>query len=258
MTKDTSPFPTLFLSHGAPDMALRDTPTHRFLAGLGKTLPEPKAILVISAHWETDTPMLTASAHPPMIYDFHGFPPELYKLDYPAPGAPELAAQIKALLPDTQLNKERGFDHGTWSPLLLVYPEAKIPVIQLSVQPHKDAAWQYEIGRKLAPLREQGVLILATGNTTHNLREAFRGHTNTPPQVTEFTSWLRDVLAKKDHAQALDWQAAAPHARWNHPSPEHFLPLFVALGAAGPEAEATLLHDSVDLGVLAMDSYSFT
>lgn len=251
--------PTLFLSHGAPDMALRDTPSHRFLAGLGKTLPEPKAILAVSAHWETETPMITAAAHPPMIYDFHGFPPALYRLQYPAPGSPALAARIKTLLPEAGLDEARGLDHGAWSPLILLYPEARIPVVQLSVQPQHDAACHYDLGRRLAPLREEGVLIVATGNATHNLREAFRGgHASPPPEVTEFTAWLHDALAKKDHALLKTWETAAPHARWNHPTPEHFLPLFVALGAAGPEAEAARLHDSVDLGVLAMDSYSFT
>jgi 4,5-DOPA dioxygenase extradiol len=258
MTKDLQLMPTLFISHGAPDMALRDTPAHRFLAELAATLPVPKAILAVSAHWETEEPRLTAATKPETIYDFHGFPDEMYQITYDAPGSPALAARARDLIGGAAaLDPARGFDHGAWSPLSLLYPEARIPVVQLSVQPARDAAWHYDIGRKLTPLRAEGVLIVTTGNATHNLREAFRRHEATPPQVSGFKDWLYKVLTEKDHAEAKEWFTAAPDARWNHPTPEHFLPLFVALGAAGPQAEAQRLHDSIDFRVLAMDSYRF-
>jgi 4,5-DOPA dioxygenase extradiol len=250
--------PTLFISHGAPDMALRETPTHLFLKGLAKTLPQPKAILLVSAHWETDMPMLTASPSPETIHDFQGFPDEMYRLTYPAPGSPALAARARDLIgAGAGLDQNRGLDHGAWSPLIIAYPDARIPVVQLSVQPDRDAAWHYETGRKLAPLRDEGVLVMTTGNTTHNLRAAFRGgFDKTPSEVTAFTTWLYKALTDKNHEEVKKW-LAAPHARWNHPTPEHFLPLFVALGAAGPGTEARRIHDSVDMNVLAMDSYIF-
>jgi 4,5-DOPA dioxygenase extradiol len=258
MAKESSRMPTLFLSHGAPDMALRETPSHKFLAGLGKALPAPKAILAVSAHWETEEPRLTASPRPPTIHDFQGFPPELYTIFYSAPGAPELAERIAGMLPHGATDPERGLDHGAWSPLILMYPAANIPVIQLSVQSQRNAAWHYDIGQKLAPLRDEGILIAATGNTTHNLRAAFRGGYDQPPhEVTTFSAWLHDALATKDHERLKTWESEAPYAQWNHPTPEHLLPLFVALGAAGARARATLLHDSIDFNVLAMDSYSF-
>jgi len=250
--------PTLFISHGAPDMVLHETPSHLFLKGLPKLLPEaPQAILVVSAHWETAEPRVTGSAAPKTIHDFQGFPDEMYKLVYPAPGSPALAAKAADILGAT-VDAERGLDHGAWSPLMIAFPEARIPVVQLSIQPDKDAAWHYASGQKLAPLREEGVLIMATGNTTHNLRAAFRGHyTSVPAEVREFSAWLYKMLSDKDHQQLQDWETAAPHARWNHPTPDHLLPLFVALGAAGPDAPARRIHDSVDFNVLAMDSYMF-
>jgi 4,5-DOPA dioxygenase extradiol len=255
----TEKMPTLFLSHGAPDMAMRVTPTHVFLSGLGKTLPKPSAIILISAHWETEKPLLTASPRPRTIHDFQGFPRELYTIFYPAPGAPELAERIAGMLPEGKTDPARGLDHGAWSPLILMYPAADIPVVQLSVQPHRDAAWHYEIGRRLAPLRNEGILIAATGNATHNLRAAFTGnYESAPPEVAEFTAWVQDALAKHDHDRLKAWETEAPYAAWNHPTPEHFLPLFTALGAAGPDADARLLHDSVDFGVLAMDSWLFS
>jgi 4,5-DOPA dioxygenase extradiol len=260
MNKNPAPMPTLFLSHGAPDMSLRNTPAHRFLQGLPRVLPAPKAILAVSAHWETEGPMLTSSPRPETIHDFGGFPDALYRISYDAPGAPALAGKARALLgPGAEMDAARGLDHGAWSPLRIMWPEARIPVVQLSVQPRRDAAHHYNLGRMLAPLRDEGVLIVASGNATHNLREAFRGgHTSDPPQVAAFTDWLYKALAEKNHAALLGWSARAPHALWNHPTPEHFLPLFVALGAAGPEAVAERLHDSIDMMVLAMDSYAFS
>ena len=149
--------PALFLSHGSPMLALEDEPTTRFLRDLSKTVPKPSAIVVASAHWETDTPLVTGSAHPETIHDFYGFPKELYQLRYQPPGEPHLATQIKKLLKgvgiEAAIDAKRGLDHGAWDPLVVMYPNADIPVVEISVQPGRDAGWHYRIGEALSPLR---------------------------------------------------------------------------------------------------------
>jgi 4,5-DOPA dioxygenase extradiol len=253
--------PTLFLSHGSPMLALEEELTTQFLRNISVTVPRPDAILIASAHWETTEPMVMGNPHPSTIHDFHGFPKELYALKYPAPGNPVLAEEVRTLLAAAGLNARidpaRGFDHGAWNPLLLMYPQADIPVIELSVQPQRDARWHYNIGKALAPLRQKSILIIGTGNLTHNLREAFRGHAETPAWVTGFVQWIAERIAEDDIDSLLDWQTLAPHARENHPTPEHFLPLFIALGAAGVPLHAKHLHEDTALGVLAMDAYAF-
>lgn len=236
-------------------MVIEPSSTQSFLKGLGATLPMPKAILVVSAHWETAEPMITAHPHPELIYDFYGFPEELYQQSYKPPGAPDQAKDVAQSIPLAQLDPDRGLDHGAWVPLKLMYPEEKIPILQLSVQSYKDAAHHYAIGKKIAALREQGVLILASGNTTHNLRAAFTGRYTSPPDaVIKFSEWLHEALTNGDHQIAKDWVRAAPDALWNHPTPEHLLPLFVAMGAGGT---AQRLHQDIEMNVLAMDAYSF-
>lgn len=254
--------PSLFLSHGSPMLALEDAPTTRFLRSLATELPKPAAILVASAHFETDAPMITGAERPETIHDFGGFPKELYALRYPVSGNPLLADRVKLLLVnagfDAGIDPKRGLDHGAWNPLLLMYPHADIPVITLSVQPMQDANWHYRIGQALAPLRKDNILIIGTGNLTHNLREAFRGHhENTPLWVTGFTQWIAERVADGDIKSLLDWQNLAPDAQQNHPTPEHFLPFFVALGAAGTPLKAKHLHEDMAMGVLAMDAYAF-
>lgn len=254
--------PALFLSHGSPMMAIEDGSTARFLRGLPAALPRPAALLVASAHWETDMPALTGSAQPETIYDFHGFPPELYRLRYPARGDAALAAQAQALLAQAGIaaavDPQRGFDHGVWSPLHLMYPAADIPVVELSIQPDRDASWHYAVGRALADLREAGVMIVGTGNLTHNLYEAMRGqHATVPDWVSAFSAWFSERLAAGDTDALLDWERAAPFARKNHPTPEHLMPFFVALGASSAPLQARRLYDGIDLGVLAMDAYIF-
>lgn len=262
MSQSPLSFPTLFISHGSPMLALEDAPTTRFLRRIATEFSKPDAILIASAHWETGEPMVTGSAHPETIHDFQGFPKELYALRYLAPGNPLLAGRVQSLLAaagfKASIDSVRGLDHGAWNPLLLMYPQADIPVIELSVQSARDARWHYRIGQTLAQLREENVLIIGTGNLTHNLYEAFRGHhSETPPWVTEFAAWVAEHVAKGDVASLLDWQSLAPHALKNHPTPEHFLPFFVALGAAGIPLRAKHLHEDMALGVLAMDAYAF-
>ena len=243
-------------------LALENAPTTKFLRGLAAQFPKPRAIVVASAHWETAEPMITGATYPETIHDFHGFPKELYALSYPVSGNPLLASHVQNILAkagfNTAVDPARGLDHGAWNPLLLMYPDADIPVIELSVQPGRDARWHYQIGQALAQLRKDNILIMGTGNLTHNLREAFRGHhTQTPAWVTAFAQWVAEHVAAGDISSLLNWQTAAPHALDNHPTPEHFLPFFVALGAAGTPLQAKHLHEDTAFGVLAMDAYAF-
>lgn len=257
-------FPALFISHGSPMIALEPSPARDFLLQLGQTLGRPKAILVMSAHFETREPCLTADAKPAMIYDFGGFPRELYELRYDAPGEPDLAARAAGMLIDAGLKayrvENRGFDHGTWVPLKLMYPDADIPVVQLSVEPMKDGAHHYQLGRILAPLRDEGVLIIGSGSLTHNLYAWSRGPKikDAPVEdwVKAFADWV-DARAEAGDAQALANWTTAPYAKENHPTPEHYLPLPFAAGAGGEGAKGKRIHSSVEYGVLAMDVYAF-
>lgn len=254
----TQTLPAYFISHGAPDIALRDTPASRFLRKMH--LPEEtKAILVVSAHWMTDEPMVTAHPQPATIHDFGGFPPPLYAMQYPAPGDALLAAEtvqhLTPAFPLAALDAKRGLDHGAWIPLILAEPQARIPVLQLSIQPHRDAHYHYDIGKRLRDLREQGVVIMASGNATHNLRAVFREpYDHTPDKVIRFNDWLHDGLVARDDTELLHWEHA-PDALWNHPTNDHFLPLFTALGATAGDAPAERIHHSFDYAVLSMDAY---
>lgn len=255
--------PTLFVAHGAPTLALETTPAHRFLRTLGAELPRPRAIVVASAHWESPHPAVTGALAPDTIHDFHGFPPALYELRYPAPGDPALALRVAELLRSADwqatVDSARGLDHGAWVPLSLAWPDARIPVVQVSLLAGGDAAAHYRMGAALAPLRDDEVLVVGTGGITHNLR-GFRGQpvdAEPPVEVVEFAEWVKDGLQAREHERLLGWEAQAPSAQYNHPTPEHLLPLFVALGAAGPDATATPLFRGYEFGVLAMDAWRF-
>src|SRR3954471_16033260 len=178
-------FPAIFVSHGAPTLPIEQSPAQQFISGLGSLLGKPTAILVVSAHWESGEAAISSAVRPETIYDFFGFPQELYRMVYPAPGAPELASSVSGLLKQkgiaTQVHPARGLDHGAWVPLMLMYPEADIPVTQLSIQTPLGAAHQLAVGAALAPLREEGVLILASGSTTHNLGELRMATIDAPP-----------------------------------------------------------------------------
>jgi len=256
--------PSLFLSHGAPTLPLVDTPARSFLAGLGALLGErPKAILVASAHWETERPTVNAVARNDTIHDFYGFPRALFQLRYPAPGDPALAERISDLLCEAGLASEvdhaRGLDHGAWVPLLLAWPQADIPVLQLSVQSRLGPAHHLQLGQALARLREEGVLIVGSGSFTHDLSR-FRGQpldAPAPPDVSAFADWMSTALLEGRRCDLLTYRHKAPHAAENHPTEEHLLPLFVALGAAGEQPRARLLHQSGMYGILRMDAYAF-
>ena len=255
--------PSLFLSHGAPTLPLTDTPARAFLQHLGATLERPKAILVVSAHWETAAPMVNAVDRNDTIHDFGGFPRALYEMRYPAPGSPSVAARVADLLRaaglDCGIDRRRGLDHGAWVPLMLMYPQADIPVLQLSVQPHLGPEHHLRLGRALAPLRQEGVLIIGSGSFTHDLSE-FRGHgPNDPaPQwVNSFADWFHAALMEHRFDDLLGYRKQAPFATKNHPTEEHLLPLYAALGAAGENARPERLHASATYSVLRMDVYAF-
>jgi 4,5-DOPA dioxygenase extradiol len=255
--------PTLFLSHGAPTLPLSHAPATDFLHHLGATMPRPKAILVASAHWETARPEVTSVARNDTIHDFYGFPRPLYELRYPAPGDPVLAAHVQALLTEAglpgTLDTTRGLDHGAWVPLLLAYPEADIPVLQLSLQTRLGPAHHLRLGAALAALRAEDVLVVGSGSWTHDLRR-FRGQAEDAPDqpdVTQFANWMDQAVREGRVEDLLDYRRRAPHAADNHPTEEHLLPLYVALGAAGPTATAERLHSSGMFSMLRMDAYAF-
>lgn len=256
--------PALYVSHGSPNLALTpQTPAHRFLAGLAAELPRPEAILIVSAHYTTRAPAVATAEKPPMIYDFGGFSRALYEMVYPAPGAPEVSRKAARLLSAAGLaaveDGQRGYDHGVWVPLRIMSPKADIPIGQVSMQPLADARHHHALGRALAPLRDEGVLIVASGSMTHNLRAIQRDGLDNPPPawVSEFTKWMHDKLSAGDREAVLDAIDIAPGAQANHPYDDHLLPLFVALGAANDDEPIRRLHSSYEYGVLAMDTYRF-
>ncbi len=252
--------PALFLSHGAPTLPLdRAHPTHVFLKGLGAALPAPRAILMVSAHWDTPAPALTTATHPDTIHDFYGFPEELYRMRYPALGSMDLVQETAGLLQRAALevhaDPARGLDHGAWVPLLLMYPQAQIPVVQLSLQTGAGAAHHLNVGKALAPLRDKGVLVIGSGGATHNLREFFRPAPGQDESyVARFGAWLKDTLEKGDTDSLVDYRRRAPDAVRAHPSEEHFFPVLVAAGAAG---KAERIHSSMSGASLSMDAYKF-
>jgi 4,5-DOPA dioxygenase extradiol len=255
--------PAIFVSHGSPTLPLERGAAVDFLRGLGGILGRPQAILVVSAHWDTDRPAVSSAAKPETIYDFYGFPPELYRLRYPAPGAPKLAERVASLLEvkglRTDIDPARGLDHGAWTPLFHMYPKADIPVAQFAIQSRLGPAHHVRLGEALKPLRGEGVLIFASGGATHNLRELSyqRGNPVPQPWVVEFNEWLADAILAGRRDDLIGYREKAPHAVRNHPTDEHLIPLFVALGAGNPGTPARRLHSSISSGVISMDAYRF-
>ncbi|MEO0799481.1 MAG: class III extradiol ring-cleavage dioxygenase [Pseudomonadota bacterium] len=265
MVSSKERMPVLFISHGSPELAVRDTPTHRFLKSWGEQLPTPQAILIISAHWETDTLMASGAELPQTVYDFGPrFDRRLWDITYDAPGAPDIgAAALKLIETETGIRGDtdasRGFDHGVWTPLHLLFPDADIPVAQVSIQPAESSRHHFDIGAALKPLRNDGVLIIASGAFTHNLQEFIGKPIDAPEDVwvAQFRRWMTDRLREGATADLLDYRSSAPHAERNHPEDEHLLPIFAALGAAGYGTPAHHVHADVEYGVLAMDCFLF-
>lgn len=264
----TAPLPTLFISHGSPDTVIADSEAAAWLKQMAADLPRPKAIVVASAHFEVSgSVVVSADPDPETIHDFGGFAPELYAMQYPAPGEPKLAQRIAGALKAAGLSARavdsRGFDHGVWVPLKLAYPDAGIPVVSVSVDPNKGPEHHFRLGQALSGLGAEGVLVIGSGSFTHNLGEAFKllrkgtRVAEVPDWVESFTGWMNARLAKNDVAALLDYRNAAPFAVENHPTDEHLLPLYVAMGAAGERGTARLVHDSAEFGVLAMTMWRF-
>ena len=260
-----SPSPTaLFVPHGAPTFALRPGAAGAALTTVVRTLTQPRAIIIVSAHWDTAVPTVSFAERPETIHDFWGFPDELYTLRYPATGCREAANEVVAAIKAAGLpvieDAERGLDHGAWVPLRLMFPEADVPVIPLSIQSRGGPQQAYALGQALAPLAAKGFLVIASGNVTHNLRDyqqAAQNNGQTPAYVRQFTDWLAERLVAHDIPALLDYRRQAPGAAQAHPSDEHLLPLFVALGAGGESAKAERFHAGIDNYVIAMDAYKF-
>ncbi|HRX61612.1 MAG TPA: class III extradiol ring-cleavage dioxygenase [Candidatus Competibacter sp.] len=256
--------PALFVPHGAPTFALRPGAAGAALTTIAHTLSRPRAIVIVSAHWDTATPTVGFADRPETIHDFWGFPNELYALHYPATGcreaAQEVVAAIEAVGLPVQVDPQRGLDHGAWIPLRLMFPDADVPVIPLSIQSLGGSEAAYRLGRALTPLTARGFLVIASGNLTHNLRDfqiAWRRGGQTPAYVREFADWMANRLAARDFPALLDYRRQAPGGVQAHPTEEHLLPLYVALGAAGEPARIERFYTGIDDYVLAMDAYAF-
>jgi 4,5-DOPA dioxygenase extradiol len=258
--------PTLFVSHGSPMLALTPSPAQEFLKGLAVQLQRPKAIVVASAHFTTREPAVVSDPQPPMIYDFGGFPMDLYRIVYPAPGDPELATKVASLVAAAGMPisvvPSRGFDHGSWVPLSLIWPKADIPIVQLAIQPYRDAAHHLALGRAIASLGDEDVLVIGTGAMTHNLSELMTGGMKPVDAPVEgwavaFTDWIADRAAAGAVDDLVSYADMAPQAARAHPTDDHFLPFFVALGAAGEGAKGERIHASIEHGALSMDAYRF-
>lgn len=257
--------PSLFVPHGAPTFSLHPGAAGAALSGFARRLTAPRAIVVISPHWDTTTPTVGHATRPETIHDFWGFPEALYALRYPATGCPEVAKVVHEALTAAGLpvadDAAHGLDHGAWVPLRLMFPEADIPVIPLSVQSRLGARHHFQLGQALAPLAAQGILIVGSGSITHNLRDYQMAAMNggkTPVYVHDFAEWLNQRLAAGDIDSLLDYRRLAPEATRAHPTDEHLLPLFVALGAAGAGARAERFHAGIDDYVISMDAYFFS
>lgn len=251
--------PVLFMGHGSPMNAIED---NEFTSGWERTaaaLPKPSAILCISAHWLTRGTFATAMEKPPTIHDFGGFPAELFAVEYPAPGDPALADRLRATLKGAQVRPDRdwGLDHGAWSVIKRMYPKADVPVVQLSIDYHRPPRWHYDLGRELAPLREKGVLILASGDMVHNLRRvAFDriGEDYGFDWALEAQAKFNKLVLARDHEALIDYPSLGEAVRLSVPTPDHYYPLLYALGLREPGEEASLFNDKLVGGSVSMTS----
>lgn len=250
--------PVVFVGHGSPMNAIEDNPWRRAWQHLGETIPRPRAVLCISAHWETRGVAVTSSAQPETIHDFYGFPRELFAVQYPAPGDPELAREISRRVGDSAVpvrtDDARGIDHGAWSVLCAMYPGADVPVLQLSLDSSQPGAWHYALARRLAFLRDEGVLVLGSGNIVHNLPLLGRYWNAQPPEwALRFRERVNALVAARDHAALCDWHALGPDAALAVPTPEHYLPLPYVLALQRDDDAIQTFNDDV-FATLAMTS----
>ncbi len=255
--------PTLFVSHGAPLFAVDAGETGPALRAWAQSLPaEPplRGVVILSPHWMARIPTVMTTAQPQTWHDFGGFPSALYELQYPAPGNPNLAYEVLELIHSagiaTQADDTRPFDHGAWVPLMHLFPKADVPVVQVALPVGWGPAQVYALGAALQSLRASGVLVMGSGSITHNLGEFRGGAQATAPYVTEFARWVESALQRGDKPALLDYRSLAPHAHRAHPSDDHFLPIFFAMGAAGEDARPSYLSREVMYGMLAMDAFA--
>lgn len=256
--------PTLFVPHGAPTFALRPGAAGAALVDLAQTLGRPKSIVVVSPHWETQEPRVGSATDLKTIYDFGGFPDALYTLKYAAHSDLQLAQRVAQCLQSTgypaHIDTHRGLDHGAWVPLRMMYPAANIPVIPLSIKPYGGAAYHYALGQALSPLSAEGFLIIGTGSITHNLRDhmvCVHNGLPTPDYVPRFANWIEDQIKMNNINGLIDYRNTSADASQAHPTEDHFMPFFAALGAAGNDAKATRFYAGGDDLVIAMDGYRF-
>ena len=254
----------LFVPHGAPTFALQPGAAGAAMSALALTLGAPRAIVVLSPHWETAVPTVGTGTQLETIYDFGGFDPRLYEIRYPATGCPEAAQQVVAALQEhgfaVEQDAQRGLDHGAWIPLRQMFPDADIPVVPVSVQTHAGPEHAYRIGQALAALAQQNCLIVASGNVTHNLRDYMAVRMaggQTPEYVQGFADWVHQHMVAHDVQSLLHYRQASPGGARAHPSEDHLLPLFTALGAAGPDARPAAFFRGISDYVIAMDGYAF-
>ena len=255
----TQPAPVFFISHGSPTFAIEPGVLGPRLQGLGQQLSSIRAVLVVSPHWQTRELTVMATPQPETVHDFGGFAASLYALQYPAPGQPELAGAAAQLLAaagfTTKSDERRGLDHGAWVPLMHLFPRANIPVFQVSMPVHLTTEQALQMGRALAPLRDQGVLIVASGSMTHNLYELHAPASAPLAYALEFASWVKAAVLANATDALVHYRCQAPHAERAHPTEEHFLPLLVALGAQSGREAVQWIEGDVTHGVLSMDSY---
>ena len=246
-TSPSARLPVIFIGHGSPMNALEENRFTEAWRALGEATPAPRAVLAISAHWLTDGVAVTAMPAPRTIHDFGGFPQALFDMRYPAPGDPALATQIQTLLAplNVALDQTWGLDHGVWSVLKHVYPDANVPVLQLSIDANQPPSWHFALGQRLAVLREQGVLIVGTGNVVHNLRTMRFDGSGAQPWAERFNMQVRQAIERRDFSAVVDYRQWGQDAALSVPSDEHFLPLLYVLGATRSDDRLTLLSDEI-------------
>lgn len=253
----TSRMPVLFLGHGSPMNAIEDNDYTRKFKEIGKSLPKPKAILMVSAHWETNGTFVTAMQKPQTIHDFGGFPKALNEYQYPAPGSPEFALETKELIHGTEvgLDKEWGLDHGAWSVLCHLFPKADVPVFQLSLNYKKDPQWHYELAKELSALRDRGVLIVGSGNMVHNLRLInWQNPTQGLDWAIEANETFKNLISTNDHQRLINYQSLGKAIQLSIPSPDHYLPLIYTLALKGEKESIEFFNDKTDMGSISMTS----
>lgn len=259
MSNENACLPAVFFGHGSPMNALEVNTHTQAWAAAGRRFGKPKAILAISAHWYIRGTAVTAMGQPPTIHDFGGFPPALHAVQYPARGDPALAARVREVLAPlpVALDEEWGLDHGTWSVLVHVYPDAGVPIVQLAIDRTQPPAFHYELGRRLAALRDEGVMLVGSGNVVHNLRVIQWGSGAAYPWATQFNDEARALLQRREHGPLIDYQAMGEPARMSVPTPDHYLPMLYIMGAQRDDDTMSILTDGIELGSISMLSFAY-